>query len=327
MPSLVTGAAGFLGRYIVEQLLARGEQVHGLVRRDVPDLRQLGVELVLGDMRDANIVSQSCRGIDVVYHVAAVAGLAGPWSHYYDINTRGTQNILAACKQHNVGRLVFTSSPSVTFAGTDQNGIDESTPYPAKWLGHYSHTKALAEQLVLAANSSNLKTCALRPHLIWGPRDTHLIPRLINRARSGRLRQVGNGNNLIDVCYVENAAEAHLQAAEALLTGASAGKAYFLSQGKPENCWGWINQILALANLPPVTKKISYRAAYSIGLACEATWKLLGRRDDPPMTRFLASQLATNHYFDITRARTDFGYSPRISTEEGLRRMVTSWSP
>ncbi len=326
MHALVTGAAGFLGRYIVEQLVARGDKVRGLVRRDVSELRHLGIELQHGDVRNQADVSHACRDVDVVFHTAAVAGLAGPWKHYFDINTRGTEHVIAACRKHHVSKLVFTSSPSVTFAGVDQNGIDESAPYPTKWLCHYSHTKAIAEQAVLAANDDQLATCALRPHLIWGPRDTHLIPRLLDRARSGRLRQVGEGQNLVDICYVENAAEAHLLAADKLSLGSPvAGKAYFLSQGEPVNCWGWINEVLALADLPPVKKRISYRAAYALGFALEGLWKLTGRTSDPPMTRFLASQLATSHYFDITAAKNDFGYSPRISIEEGMRQMRASW--
>jgi nucleoside-diphosphate-sugar epimerase len=327
MHALVTGAGGFLGRYIVEQLVARGDQVRGLVRKDVPELRHLGVELVHGDVRGQTAVAEACHGIDVVFHTAAVAGLAGTWLHYYETNTQGTEHVLAACRKHRVPKLVFTSSPSVTFAGVDQCGVDESAPYPTKWLAHYSHTKAIAEQKVLEANDDKLATCALRPHLIWGPRDSHLIPKLLERAKSGRLRQVGDGKNLVDICYVDNAAEAHLQAADALAPGSPvAGKVYFLSQGEPVNCWGWINEVLAQADAPLVTKRISYRAAYALGFVLEGIWGLTSLKDDPPMTRFLASQLATSHYFDISAARRDFGYSTRVSTEEGMRRMKASWA-
>ena len=217
----------------------------------------------------------------------------------------------------------FSSSPSVTFDGTDQKGVDESAPYPTEWLCHYPHSKALAEQHVLAANDDSLATCALRPHLIWGPRDGHLVPRLIERARSGQLRRVGDGENLVDMIYVENAAEAHLQAADALEKADSAvrGKAYFISQGMPVNCWGWINDLLALVDEPPITRSISQSAATRVGSVMESVYSLFRWQAEPRMTRFLAAQLATDHYFDITAAQRDFGYQPTVSTAEGMQRL------
>lgn len=326
MRALVTGAGGFLGLHIVEQLIAKGVSVRALCRRRYPSLDALGVETIQADLRDRQPVIDASRGIDVVYHAGGVAGIWGPWKHYYGINTLGTRHVIEGCLAQGVGRLVYTSSPSVTFAGTDQCGIDESAPYPGRWLCHYPHTKALAEQEVLAANGScGLLTCALRPHLIWGPRDQHLIPRLLARARSGRLRRVGDGGNLIDMIYVENAAAAHLQAAEALQPGSpAAGQAYFISQGEPVNCWQWINQILALAELPPVTRAISTHVAWQVGAAAEAIYRLFRLHREPPMTRFLAAQLGMSHYFDISRARRDFGYDPAVSTAEGMSRLA-SW--
>ena len=245
MTSLVTGAGGFLGQYIVEQLVARGEQVRTFSRRSYAALDRLGVETRQGDVRDAEAVSAACEGMDVVYHAAGVAGIWGSWKHFHGINTLGTQHVIAGCQQHAVRKLVYTSSPSVTFDGTHQRGIDESVPYPDTWLCHYPHTKALGEQQALQANGPELLTCALRPHLIWGPRDGHLIPRLIDRAKSGKLRIVGDGCNVVDMVYVENAAAAHLQAADALSPGASVcGQAYFITQGESVNCWEWINEIL-----------------------------------------------------------------------------------
>lgn len=325
MNTLVTGANGFLGLYLVEQLRARGETVRALVRQPCAELTALGVDVVVGDLRDAEVVAEACRGTDVVYHVAGVAGIWGDWEHFYGINTRGTEHVIAGCRRHGVGRLVYTSSPSVTFDGSDQSGVDESVPYPTRWLCHYSHTKALAEQQVLAANdgAGGLRTCALRPHLIWGPRDRQLIPRLIERARGGRLRRVGDGRNRVDTIYVENAATAHWQAAEALGRADSpvAGRAYFLSQGEPVRCWDWINEILELAGEAPVRRGISFRAAWVVGAALERLYGWLGRREEPRMTRFLAAQLAKDHFFDISAAERDFGYAASISTTEGLRRL------
>jgi len=321
--ALVTGAGGFLGRYIVEQLVARGDRVRGLCRGSYPELRAVGVETVRADVRDREAVIAACQGMDVVFHVAGVSGIGGPWKHYYGINTLGTQHVVGGCRTHGVPRLVHTSSPSVTFDGADQQGVDESVPYPDRWLAHYPHSKALAEKHVLESNGADgLATCSLRPHLIWGPRDRSLIPRLLDRARSGRLRRVGDGTNLVDMVYVENAARGHIQAADALaLDSPVAGRAYFISQGEPVNCWGWIDEIMALAGLPPVRKSISLSAAWKIGAVLEGIYALFRLKGEPPMTRFLAAQLATSHYFDITRAREDFGYEPRISTAEGMRRL------
>ena len=326
--SLVTGATVFLGRYLAEQLLERGEQVRVLVRRDDDDLRRRGAELAFGELQQRDSVLAACRGIDSVYHAAAVAGIWGPWSHFHGINTQGTRNVLDGCLAHGVAKLVYTSSPSVTFDGSDQRGVDESAPYPSTWLCHYPHTKALAEQMVLGANGERgLATCSLRPHLIWGPRDRHLIPRLWERARLGQLRRVGAGENLVDMIYVENAAAAHLQAEERLaLDSKVAGRAYFLSQGQPVNCWDWINQLLDVARLPPVQKSISFAAAWRAGAALEGIWTVLRLRSEPRMTRFLAAQLAMDHYFDIRRAQADFGYRPVVSTDEGMRRLAACQS-
>ncbi|HVC95182.1 MAG TPA: NAD-dependent epimerase/dehydratase family protein [Pirellulales bacterium] len=327
MNCLVTGAGGFLGLYIVEQLVVRGDRVHGLGRRRYAELDRLGVETLRGDLRDAKAVEAACAGMDVVYHVAGVAGIWGPWDHYFANNTLGTRHVIAGCRHHGVPRLVYTSSPSVTFDGSGQCGVDETVPYPKHWLCHYPHTKALAEQEVLAANGKGgLATCALRPHLIWGPRDRHLVPRLIERARRGQLRRVGDGRNLIDMVYVENAATAHLQAADHLAAGSPVcGRAYFITQGEPVNCWQWIDQLLAQAGLPPVRKSVPTRVAWGIGAAMEAAHKLTGQTSEPRMTRFLAAQLGKSHYFKIDRARRDFGYDARVSTAEGMRRLAAEF--
>jgi nucleoside-diphosphate-sugar epimerase len=327
MHALVTGGGGFLGRYIVEQLVMRGDRVRSFGRGAYPELEALGVDVVRGDIADMNAVVKACEGIDCVFHAAAVAGVGVRRDEFMGTNVMGAVTVISACRLQGVSRLVYTSSPSVVFAGDDQRGIDESVGYAFDWLrqrgAHYSHSKAMAESAVLAANGDGLRACALRPHLIWGPRDNHLIPRLIDRARRGRLRRVGDGTNLVDVCYVENAAAAHLAAADALADANSpvAGKAYFISQGEPVNCWQWIDEVLALAGLPPIRKSISFKSAWRLGAACEAVYRMLRLRSEPPMTRFLAAQLARSHWYDISAARRDFGYEPRISTAEGMRRL------
>ncbi|MGD0655968.1 MAG: NAD-dependent epimerase/dehydratase family protein [Thermoguttaceae bacterium] len=327
MDALVTGAGGFLGQYIVERLLSRGDRVKALGRKRYPELQARCVEVVRADLCDRDSVVDACRGVDMVFHVAGIAGLGGRWKDFYRINTLGTRWVIEGCRRHKVSRLVYTSSPSVIFDGNDQCGVDESTPYPHRWLCHYARSKALAEQEVLSANGvDGLLTCVLRPHLMWGPRDRSLIPRVLDRARCGQLIRVGDGTNRIDITYVENAADAHIQAADALKPGSAAtGKAYFISQGEPVNCWDWINKQLALAGLHPVRRSVSFATAWKLGACFEAVYRVFGLQGDPPMTRFLAAQMARSHYFSIARAKADFGYSPAVSTAEGLKRMA-DWS-
>ena len=325
MRALVTGAGGFLGRALTRRLLDRGYQVRAFARGDYPELGAWGVECVRGDLRDPLATAAACHGTDIVFHTAAVAGIWGKWQYYYDINTLGTYHVVAGCRQHHVPRLVYTSSPSVTFDGSDQCGVDESVPYPNRWLCHYPHTKALAEQHVLQAADESLRTCALRPHLIWGAGDPHLIPRLLARARSGRLRQVGEGANLVDVIHVDNAALAHVLAGERLEEDSNiSGRAYFVSQSEPVNCWDWINEILSLAGIPAVRKRISFKAAWRLGAACEFAYRTCGVVNEPPMTRFLAAQLAKSHYFDTRRAQNELQYYPELSTDAGMRALAQS---
>lgn len=324
--ALVTGANGFLGGALVRLLTERGYRVRGLVRKRSDNLPADGCEVFTGDLRNLDSVLPAARGVDVIFHAAAVSGIWGSWKHFHSSNTIATRNVLEAALQAKVPKLVYTSSPSVTFAGGHQINVDESAPYPKQWLCHYPHSKALAEQAVLQANDpSILMTCALRPHLIWGPRDRHLIPRLIQRARAGQLLRVGDGTNLVDNIYVDNAAHAHIQAAEALRPGSPVcGSAYFISQGDPVNCWGWINDILKLARLPRVKRSISFFWAWQLGHALEIYHELFNIEREPRMTRFLAAQLAKSHYFDITRARRDFGYYPIVSLDEGMKRLEAS---
>ena len=322
MKALVTGGGGFLGLYIVEQLLVRGDEVRVFCRGEYPRLNELGVEVVRGDVRDRDAVSAACDGVATVFHVAAVPGVWGPWDRYHSINTIGTENVVAACQQQGVQRLIYTSSPSVIYDGKEHLNANESLPYPNDYLCHYPHSKALGERAVLAANDQDLATCALRPHLIWGPRDNHLIPRLISRARSGRLRRVGDGENRISMSYVENAAAAHLQAAEALNPdGPVSGNAYFINEPKPVKLWEWVDEILALGGLPPVQKSISARVAKRIGATLETAYRLFRISAEPPMTRFLASQLSSSHYYDVANAERDFGYTAVVSVADGMERL------
>jgi len=334
MRALVTGGGGFLGQAIVRRLRAEGTAVHSLARGDYPVLRELGVEVFRGDVADGAAVRRAAERCDVVFHVAARAGVWGRFDDYYRTNVAGTDNVIRACIEMSVPRLVYTSSPSVVFNGQDEVGINESAPYPTSYLAAYPETKALAERAVLAANGQAcasgaiLATVALRPHLIWGPGDNHLIPRLFDRARRGKLRRVGTGTNLVDTTYIENAVDAHLLAAQTLAPGsAQAGRAYFITNGEPIPLWTLIDRMLACGRIPAVKRQISSAAAYAAGAVLELAYRLLGRQDEPPMTRFVARQLSTAHWFDISAARRDFGYVPKVSIDEGLNRLEASLKP
>lgn len=324
MRALVTGGGGFLGRYIVEQLQSRGDEVRIFSRGTYPELAASGITVCQGDLSDTTALSQAVDGVDAVFHVAAIPGIWGPADRYLRINTRGTLNVIAACRKHGVERMIYTSSPSVVYDGKSHLNADESLPYPAEYLCHYPHSKALAEKAVLEENAKGgLKTVSLRPHLIWGPRDNHLIPRLVQRALSGRLRRVGDGSNLISMSYVENTALAHLQAHDELLNGGRcAGKAYFINEPSPVRLWDWINDILALGGIPPVRKTISAGLAKGVGGMMEVAYTVLGCTSEPPMTRFLASQLSQSHTYSIENARRDFGYRPLLTIEEGMQRLA-----
>jgi nucleoside-diphosphate-sugar epimerase len=296
--------------------------VRSFSRSDYPALAALGVEQVRGDLGDQAAVSAAAKGCDICFHVAAKAGIWGRYSDFYRANVTGTLNVLEACRANGIARLVYTSSPSVVFDGSDVEGGDESIPYPASYEAHYPETKALAEQLVLAANSPELASVALRPHLIWGPGDNHLVPRILARACAGRLRRIGVRPNLVDTVYVDNAARAHLQAADRLSAGsAPAGRAYFISNGEPIPLWEMVNRILAAAGIPPVSRSISPKMAYTVGCICEGLWSLLRLPGEPPMTRFVAHELSSAHWFDISAARRDLGYRPEVSIDEGLLRL------
>ena len=327
MRVLVTGGGGFLGHAIARKLVARGDRVRSLARGDYPALRAEGIEPIRGDVADEAAVRAAAEGCDVVFHVAAKAGVWGPYAEYHRANVEGTRAVIAACRAAGVGRLVYTSSPSVV-AGVDTGdlaGADESLPYPDRYATAYPATKAEAERLVLAANGPGLATVGLRPHLIWGPGDNHLIPRIIARARSGRLRRVGDGSNLVDSIYVDNAADAHLLAADRLdparTHDAPAGRAYFISQDDPRPLWDLVDGILRAAHLPPVRRSISPRLAHAAGATLEFVHHVLRLRNEPIMTRFVAHQLAAAHWFDMTAARRDLGYSPAVSIDEGLARL------
>jgi len=322
MKALVTGGGGFLGGAIVKLLLSKGAQVSSFSRGDYPSLAKLGVECLSGDLKDKEAISAACRGCDTVFHVAAKVGMWGRYADFYEANVDGTANLLEAAKAAGGSRFIFTSSPSVVFAGGDVEGWDETAPYPAKFDSYYAETKARAEQLVLAANSPQFSTVALRPHLVWGPGHDHLVSGIVAKGRAGKIRRIGDFNKLIDTTYIDDAAMAHWLAAEKLSPASPcAGRAYFISQGDPRPNWDIINMILAAAGTGPAVNEVPYGPAYAAATAMETLWRLAGIKSEPPLTRFILQQLTTAHWFDISAARRDLGYAPGTTIEQGMKRL------
>lgn len=338
--TLVTGGTGFLGRRLVERLLAAGRPVTVLARRADPALAARGVRFITASLDDAPAVIAACAGHATVFHAAAKVGVWGRYDDFFRTNVLGTRALLAGARAHGVRTFVHTSTPSVVYNGHGLADADESLPLTIDCPSPYPLTKAIAEREVLAANSPTLRTIALRPHLIWGVGDPHLVPRVLARARAGRLRIVGDGQNTVDMVHVENAVDAHLLAEQALqpvLSGPSppvprptpearpaAGRAFFITNGEPVLLWDWINQLLTALGEPPVTRRLSLRAASTLGAVCETLWRTLPLGGEPPMTRFIAAELAKDHWFDLTAARRDLGYSPRITMAAGTAELVAA---
>ncbi len=325
MRALVTGGGGFLGSAIARQLKAQGFEVISFSRHPHPHLKASGIPQFQGSLEDREPIIEATRGCDIIFNVAAKAGIWGSYESYHAANVTGTRNVLDACRVHGITRLVHTSSPSVVFDGTDMEGVDESVPIASHFVSHYPKTKAMAEQLVLDANSPTLATTALRPHLIWGPGDNHLVPRILEKGRKGQLKRIGSRPCKVDSVYIDNAAEAHVLAANRLQPGSpNAGKAYFISNGEPLPVWDLVNAILACDSQPPVKGSVPTWLAYGAGAFLEFVHGAFGITREPRMTRFVAKELSSAHWFDISASEKDFGYRPRISIEEGLARLKAS---
>lgn len=344
LPVFVTGASGFIGGRLAERLLAEGRKVRVLARRPLPELAARGAEVITGDLHDRGALERGCRGADAVFHVAGRVGVWGPAEDFHRVNVEGTRRVLAAAREARVPRLVYTSSPSVVYQGGDLAGVDESAPLCTEAPCAYPTSKAAAEKLVLAANGPDFATIALRPHLVWGPGDKNVVPRVLALARAGRLKIVGSGRNRVDITHITNVVDAHLLAEEALMCGSTApfppaaakyalnpagrapvcpaGRAYFITNGEPVVLWDWINEVLRGVGIPELKTRVPLPVAYAAGAVLETVWRLGKKAGEPPMTRFAAKELATDHWFDISAARRDLGYKPRVTLAQGTRELI-----
>jgi nucleoside-diphosphate-sugar epimerase len=324
MRILVTGGGGFLGSSICRQLLARGHRVVAYQRSSASHLEHPDLVDVRGDIGDSKALSTAAAGCDAIIHTAGKAGVWGPAADYRRINVEGTANVIETCRQQGVRYLVHTSSPSIVHAGGDIGGGDESLPIAEHFTAPYPETKAAAERLVIAANDNELRTVALRPHLIWGPGDPHILPRLAAKARGGSLALPGP-HKVIDTIFVENAALAHVQALQELTTAARcAGKPYFVTNNEPLPQGEIIQRLLAAIGIDVTIRAVPVPLAMLAGTICEVAWRTLRLRSEPPVTRFSVEQLATAHWFNTEAAERDFGYLPTISIAEGLERLRAS---
>ncbi len=320
MNVLVTGGGGFLGTEIIKQLKDKGHAVTSVSRNQYPHLANLGVKSIQADLSKE---AMDLSDYEAVIHTAAKAGVWGKYDEYYQSNYVATEKLVDQAKKDGVKYFIYTSSPSVVFGKEDIENGDESLDYPKKFYAHYAKTKALAEKYTLEASTSEFQTVAIRPHLIWGEGDPHIVPRLIMKARSGKLKRVGDGENLVDVTHVKNAALAHILALEALASGKElGGNSYFIGQERPVNLWSFIDDILVRAGAEMVNDSVSFKTAYSAGLVFEKLFGMAGiSSPEPPITRFVALQFAKSHYFSHDKAQRDFGYSPVVSIEEGLSQL------
>jgi nucleoside-diphosphate-sugar epimerase len=327
MRVLVTGGGGFLGRAVCAELARAGHRVRSASRARHAELDTLDVEQVAMDLRSPDEVERAAAGQDAIVHCAALAGIWGPRRAYWDTNVDGTRHVIAAARARGIARLVHTSSPSACFDGRPHVRL-AAAPLAERFLAHYPASKAAAERLVLAANGPELATAVLRPHLIVGPGDPHILPRLVARARAGRLVVVGDGANEVSLTDVENAALAHRLAVEQLEPGAGVtGRAYFVAQREPVRLWPWLGELLERLGCPRPRRRLPLPAAYALGAICEALWRAGALRGEPPMTRFLALQLGLSHSYDVGPLERDFGYRERRGVAETTERIAAAaWS-
>ncbi|MFH1378209.1 MAG: NAD-dependent epimerase/dehydratase family protein [Planctomycetota bacterium] len=324
---LVTGGGGFLGAAIVRKLVARGDRVRSVSRKRYPELEALGVECLQGDLCDPTVAQRACDDVSVIHHCAAKPGVWGDESEFRASNLTATETLLSAAQTAGVEKLIYTSSSSVVFNGQDVRNGDESIPYPQTFLALYPKYKALAEQKVLGANSAaGLRTVALRPRLILGPGDPYLTPRIVEGARTGRLRIVDDGRYLTDIVDIETITDAHLQAADRLTPDAPhAGKPYFITQGEPVAIGDILNRISVGCCGKRIEKRISKSMIRRLGWLIETSYRLLRIKSEPPLTRFTALQFSVDQYFSCQAAERDFGFKPSVSIDESLERVFKWW--
>ena len=328
MKVLVTGASSLIGHHVVKLLKQRGDEVTVLQRSpaNLASVREVLFDLSVASNASAESVNptllSALQGQQAVIHLAAKVGVAGRWEAYQAINIEGTRQLINAALQCEVPGFVHISSPSVAHAGKSLVGAPAGVAEPDHVRGHYARSKAMGEQIALAANGDVMKVVSLRPHLVWGPGDRQLVQRIIDRAKAKRLLLVGSGQAFIDTTYIDNAAGAIVAGVDNIER--AAGQALVISNGQPRTVSEIIKRILQAGSLPTTRRHIPAPVAITAGSLIEKIWDAMDKQDDPPMTRFLAEQLATAHWFDQRKTRQLLGWSPSVGIEEGFERLARS---
>jgi nucleoside-diphosphate-sugar epimerase len=320
---LVTGATGFLGSALAQRLAADGAHVFGLSRQARPAKRD-GIEWIRADLEDGARLAEVSRDMDVVFHVGGMVGHYGSRKAYLDANVGGTRNVIEACRRNGIRHLVFTSTPSVIADGTGHYGVDETHPYSQRFQSPYSESKALAEQVVRGANGDVLRTVCVRPHMIWGPgQDSHWVGGLRKLGKRGLLYQVGSGTNRVGMTFMDDCVAAHIAAWRALEADAAVGgQAFFVHGGTPITLWQWVRDLTHALGVNGVRGTIPKGAAVAASTVFDALVRMSGGALHFPISRYLITELTTDHYSSIGRARAYLGYEPKVSVEEGIARMA-----
>jgi len=318
---LVSGVTGFLGKALSEKLISLGANVIGVSRRTT-DLQVIHIQKCLTDITPEDLNKNDISG---VFHVASKVGMWGNWSDFYNTNVLGTKHLLSLAKILNIPNFVYTSSPSVIAQGIDLCGVDESIPYPREFLSPYPKSKSMAEREVLRASNGKFKTLSLRPHLIFGPGDTNLLPTIEKKLRAGSLKKIGTGKNLVDFTYIDDCVSAHLCGMLALDSNPRAsGRAYFISQGDPVPLWDFINRFAELKNLPQINNSIGFKKAYFIGFVLEKLSFIT--KKEPRINRFLVEEMATHHFFNISAAKRELKFEPSRKVFDALESTLNTFN-
>ena len=324
MKALITGATGFLGGALTRRLHSMGWDVTALGRnpKKLNQLEDEGIHALLIELKDKKALADVCKDQEIVFHCAALPSPWGNFETFYQANVIGTRNVIRGCEEHHVKRLVYVSTPSLYFDYNSRTDVKETDPLPEP-VSNYSATKILAEQELDEAFARGLATIAIRPRALFGPGDTVIFPRLIPHLQSGRLPILGDGENIVDLTYIENVVDALLLCAESPAN--TLGKKYNISNGEPVKIWKLVERICDELNLPHPTRKISYKTANAAATVLEALYTIIPTHPEPPLTRVSVSMMANSTTLDISAAKNELGYQPKVSLDEGVERFLNWW--
>lgn len=321
--TLVIGGAGFLGSALATAIHQRGDSVTVFDRVPHPNP---AIPTHVGDLTHRPDLDAACASAEVVFHTASfVAWNPRQNAQVYAVNVTGAENVLAACQQHGVKKLIYTSSIDAVFDGSPIRDGDESLPYPTHFLNEYSRTKALAEQRLLAAHGQHgLAICALRTAGIYGPGDRHRLPSVIAAIDAGQYARMGDGRAVFNHVYIDNVIHAHLLAADALnLTTPPGGRAYFVTDHPAQNFYTFIETLLTRAGYTVPNRRLPVAVAYPLAVLAETATTLLPINS--PFTRYTVRSTCRDFSFTHARATADFGYQPIVALDDAIARTAAAF--